>query len=96
MIRRENKSIGYNNNYQRRTDFCTVCDGRGFIPLFDNDQCSFCNGTGEYTRAAASYMKAHACQCFISAEDKKNCGLCGQKCHHATDNKPVIALAPRM
>jgi len=34
---------------------CPVCCGKGSIQLTDSG-CPFCNGTGEFTRAAESYM----------------------------------------
>ena len=69
-------------------DSCPVCDGRGFIPILDNSTCSFCNGTGEYTKVGASFMKGHSCQCV--ALDREKCALCGQRCHHTTNNGIVI------
>lgn len=44
--------------------------------------------------AADSFMKVHSCQCFLSSENKK-CPLCGERCHHATNHRPAIELAPR-
>ena len=85
---KEGENIRISNN-------CLICCGRGFITLLDNMQCSFCNGTGEYTKAADSYMKVHACQCFVTVE-RRECPLCGERCHHTTNNKPTIELAPRM
>ena len=70
---------------------CPVCFGRGAIEITDSD-CPFCNGTGEFTKAAESYMKSHICQCVFL--DRKNCPLCGKRCHHSTPNRPKILLTP--
>ncbi len=70
---------------------CPVCFGKGAIEITDSD-CPFCNGTGEFTKAAESYMKSHICQCVFL--DRKNCPLCGKKCHHNTPNRPRILIAP--
>ena len=70
---------------------CAVCKGNGTIELLDS-QCAFCNGTGEYTKSAESYMNSHICQCIIL--DRKVCSLCGQKCHHDTPNKPKVLIGP--
>ena len=71
---------------------CPVCKGSGTITLLDCS-CSFCNGTGEYTKSAESYYKSHICQCVLL--DRKRCPLCGKKCHHDTPNKPKILLSPQ-
>lgn len=71
---------------------CAVCNGSGTIKLL-GVQCSFCNGTGEYTKAAQAYMNNHICQCV--SLDRKRCPLCGKKCHHDTPNKPRILLSPQ-
>lgn len=70
---------------------CAVCGGGGRIVLLGSP-CPFCNGTGEATRAAESYMKSHPCQC--SLYDRKRCPLCGRKCHHDTPNRPKILVGP--
>ncbi|MEX0764199.1 MAG: hypothetical protein WEC35_02880 [Nitrosopumilaceae archaeon] len=70
---------------------CAVCNGQGKIALLDTP-CSFCNGTGEYTKSAESYIKSHICQCIFL--DRVTCPLCGKKCHHDTPNKPKILLGP--
>ena len=71
---------------------CIICQKTGHLePL--SIGCPFCNGTGEYTKAAESYMKSHPCQCIY--EDRRNCSLCGKKCHHATNNKPKLMISPR-
>ncbi len=70
---------------------CAVCGGQGKIVLLDTP-CSFCNGTGEYTKSAESYLKTHICQCIFL--DRVTCPLCGKKCHHDTPNKPKIMLGP--
>ena len=71
---------------------CSVCRGTGMIELL-SVQCSFCNGSGEYTKAAAAYFATHICQCVNL--DRKHCPLCGKKCHHDTPNKPKILLSPQ-
>lgn len=73
------------------TKKCPICKGTGVIALL-NSSCSFCNGTGEYTKLADSYFKTHTCQCVLL--DRKTCPLCGKKCHHDTPNKPKIELNP--
>lgn len=70
---------------------CAVCGGAGKIELLDS-QCPFCNGTGEPSGSAESYIKSHICQCIFL--DRKRCPLCGKKCHHDTPNKPKILLTP--
>jgi DnaJ-class molecular chaperone len=69
---------------------CAVCDGRGYIDSWRTVECYFCNGTGEFTKAASSFMNIHPCQCVNS--DRKNCLLCKQKCHHSTENKPKVLV----
>jgi len=71
---------------------CIICQKTGILELLSTG-CSFCNGTGEYTKAAESYMKSHPCQCIY--QDRRNCSLCGKKCHHTTNNKPKLIIAPR-
>ena len=68
--------------------FCSICNGTRYIDSWRKVECYFCNGTGEYTKAAESFMKAHPCQCVHS--DRKNCSLCKQKCHHSSNNKPKV------
>ena len=55
---------------------CVVCKGNGIIKLLGS-QCPFCNGTGEYTKSAESYLDSHICQCIFL--DRKICPLCGKK-----------------
>lgn len=70
---------------------CSVCGGSGYLNITQHG-CLFCNGTGEQTQAAMSYMKFHICQCDVL--DRKNCPLCGKKCHHNTPLKPHILIIP--
>ena len=70
---------------------CVVCKGTGTIELLDS-QCPFCNGTGESNKLAKSYLDSHICQCVFL--DRKQCPLCGKRCHHDTPNKPKILLNP--
>ncbi len=72
-------------------DGCIICQKTGRVESLSTE-CSFCNGTGEYTKAAESYMKFHPCQCIY--QDRKRCSLCGKKCHHDTHNKPKLIIAP--
>ena len=73
------------------SNICGVCKGVGNIELIDS-QCPFCNGTGENSTAAESYMKSHICQCIFL--DRKMCPICGKKCHHDTPHRPKIRLSP--
>ncbi len=70
---------------------CAVCEGDGSIELLGS-QCPFCNGTGEYTKIAESYITSHICQCIFL--DRKVCPLCKQRCHHDTPNKPKVLIGP--
>jgi len=36
-------------------DKCPVCKGNGTIELLGSE-CPFCNGTGDFTKAAESYL----------------------------------------
>ena len=72
-------------------DICGVCKGKGEIELIDS-LCPFCNGTGENSSAAESYMKSHICQCILL--DRKMCPICGKKCHHDTPHRPKIRISP--
>ena len=49
---------------------CLVCKGNGEIELLSS-QCPFCNGTGEFTKSAESYLQSHICQCIFL--DRKMC-----------------------
>ena len=70
---------------------CVVCKGSGTIELLGS-QCPFCNGTGDFTKAAESYLHSHICQCIFL--DRKKCPLCGKNCHHDTPNKPKVLIGP--
>ena len=70
---------------------CVVCKGHGTIELL-NSQCPFCNGTGDFTKAAESYLHSHICQCIFF--DRKKCPLCGKICHHDTTNRPDVLVGP--
>jgi hypothetical protein len=73
-------------------DKCALCKGMG---KFMKVECGFCNGTGEYNKAADSYVKNyHVCGCV--ATDRKNCPVCGQKCHHKGSQSPKITISPIM
>jgi RecJ-like exonuclease len=73
------------------SDICGVCKGNGSIELIDS-QCPFCNGTGENSTAAESYLKSHICQCIFL--DRKMCPICEKKCHHDTPHRPKIRISP--
>ena len=70
---------------------CAVCGGGGRIELLGST-CPFCNGTGEPSGQAESYMRSHVCQCIFL--DRRRCPLCGRECHHDTPNRPGILLTP--
>lgn len=70
---------------------CSVCRGTGYLNITQSG-CVFCNSTGDYSKAAESYMKSHICQCVFL--DRKNCPLCGKKCHHSTPLNPRILITP--
>ncbi len=63
---------------------CDLCKGSG-KNQFDKI-CCYCNGTGEWNDAAASFMKNHICQCILL--DRKFCPVCELKCHHDTSLNP--------
>ena len=70
---------------------CPICRNTGEIESWRNIECPFCNGTCEYTNAAASFMRIHPCQCIQG--NSKDCPLCSLKCHHQTGNKPKMITA---
>ena len=72
-------------------DSCVVCNGIGIIELL-NSECPFCNGTGENSKSAQSYLKSHICQCIFL--DRKQCPICQKKCHHDTPNRPKVLIDP--
>ena len=72
-------------------DFCVVCKGVGIIELL-NSECPFCNGTGENSKSAESYLKSHICQCIFL--DRKQCPICEKKWHHDTPNRPKVLIDP--
>ena len=69
---------------------CAVCAGEGVIKLLDSG-CTFCNGTGEPSGAADSYIRSHACQCIIY--DRRTCPMCGKECHHDTTSRPLLEMS---
>jgi hypothetical protein len=81
---------GRNASSRDISQLCLVCDSKGYINSWRNVECCFCNGTGENTKAAESFMKIHPCQCIDL--DRKNCPLCKLKCHHSTNNKPKVLV----
>ena len=74
-----------------KEDLCVVCKGVGTIELL-NSQCPFCNGTGENSKSAESYLMSHICQCIFL--DRKQCPICEKKCHHDTPNRPKVLIDP--
>ena len=70
---------------------CAVCKGTGTIELL-NSQCPFCNGTGEYSKTAESYLKSHICQCIFL--DRLNCPVCHKRCHHSSSQTPKQKIDP--
>lgn len=75
------------SNEQRR---CSVCKGTGKNIL--EGTCHFCGATGRYNRPAASFLKFHTCYC--EKGDRRNCGLCGKKCHHDSTQIPKVICMP--
>ena len=73
------------------TENCLVCKGNGTIELLDS-QCPFCNGTGEFTKSAESYLQSHICQCIFL--DRKMCPICEKQCHHDPPNRPKVLINP--
>lgn len=67
---------------------CAICHGEGVLEFQMDEECPFCNGTGEGNKASESYMKSHICQCAMY--DRKQCPLCQKKCHHDTPNRPKL------
>ncbi len=65
-------------------DVCDLCKGIG--KNFVNENCLFCNGTGEWNDVAAAYLKNHICQCILL--DRKFCPVCELKCHHDSSSSP--------
>jgi len=75
--------------FARPDKHCSICSGLGYLENWRAaDYCPFCNGTGEPTKAAESFMKSHPCQCFQT--DRQNCSLCKQRCHHTSSSKPKL------
>jgi hypothetical protein len=68
--------------------YCPICHNTGYFESRRQIVCSFCNGTCGYTKAAERFLKIHPCQCFHS--DRENCPVCGEKCHHGTNNRPRL------
>src|SRR5919199_2220500 len=100
---KHNDSNRDNNVDNNNDEGCPVCHNSGYMSYSSSSSwrssttnmecCPFCNGTCEYAKAAASFMKAHPCQCIHS--DRENCPLCGHKCHHSTNNKPkLLVISP--
>jgi hypothetical protein len=83
-------SIGSYSSSSISSTVCSICDSRGYIDSWRTVACYFCNGTGEYTKAAVSFMRIHPCQCIQT--DRRNCPLCKQKCHHSSNNKPKVLV----
>jgi len=69
---------------------CEVC--MGTTKNLFNESCPYCNGTGEWNEAAASYVKNHICQCINW--DRNFCPICKKKCHHDTPLSPKQVIDP--
>ena len=66
-------------------NLCDMCKGK-------NSNCTYCNGTGEWNRAAQAYISNHICQCIVW--DRKYCPVCKLKCHHDASGKPKQTIDP--
>src|SRR5215510_10287293 len=74
--------------YQSQPDdmpgrYCVMCLGTGLTTLART--CGFCNGSGLWSREAASFLKYHPCYCRHG--DAITCTVCRQKCHHDTHHE---------
>jgi len=69
---------------------CDICRGTGKNQF--NETCPYCNGTGEWNDAAASYLKNHICQCIFL--DRKFCPVCKKECHHNSSQTPKKRIEP--
>ena len=65
------------NNDNARCSICSIQDA-----IVARKECTFCNGTGEYNPAAASFMQNHFCSCHRWGG--QFCPVCRKKCHHST------------
>jgi RecJ-like exonuclease len=73
-----------------RTDFCVLCNGVGKNQF--NENCTYCNGTGEPNNLAEEYLHNHICQCIMW--DRKFCPVCKKECHHDTSLSPKQKIDP--
>ena len=67
---------------------CDVCRGSGKNQ--SNEICPYCNGTGEWNQAAATFVKNHICQCITL--DRKWCPVCDKSCHHDSSLSPKCVI----
>ena len=70
-------------------NICDMCKGRMQL---GGITCPYCNGTGEWNRAAQAYIENHICQCITF--DRKNCPVCNKKCHHSSSLNPKQKIDP--
>ena len=71
-------------------DCCVICNGIGKNQF--NENCTYCNGTGEPNNLAEEYHRNHICQCIMW--DRKFCPVCKKKCHHDTSLNPKQRIVP--
>jgi hypothetical protein len=72
-----------------KEDICDFCKGIGSS---SSNICVYCNGTGEWNKAAQAYVKNHICQCIVL--DRKFCPVCNKPCHHDTTLNPKQKIDP--
>lgn len=71
------------------TGKCVICDGQ---KIHFGHPCSYCNGTGEWNKAADYYLENHICQCIHWG--KKFCPICKKECHHDSSQTPKQRIVP--
>lgn len=71
-------------------EYCILCEGTGKNSF--NENCTYCNGTGEPNNLAEDYFRNHICQCI--SWDRKFCPVCKKKCHHDTSLSPKQTIDP--
>lgn len=70
---------------KEKNNICDICNGGK-----KNQDCPYCNGTGEWNQAGASYLKNHICECINL--DRKWCPVCNEPCHHDTTLNPKCTI----
>jgi RecJ-like exonuclease len=71
-------------------DCCVICNGIGKNQF--NENCTYCNGTGEPNNLAEEYLRNHICQCIVW--NREFCPVCKKKCHHDTSLSPKQKIVP--